>query len=187
MEETPDQALVAEVARGDAAALRSLYVRHEVQTFNLILRLAGNRQTAQDLMQETFTRVWMMARTFDPDRGSFKSWLFTIALNLTRNEMGKKRYGVRHVEQEAADALASTADGPDVLLARSEDGRRVAAALRRLAPHLREVVVLKVYHQLKFREIADITQTPEGTLKARFHRAVAELRESLGPAGGRAS
>src|SRR3954467_374107 len=175
MEETPDHALVAEVARGDAAALRTLYDRHETQTFNLILRLAGNRQTAQDLMQETFTRVWTMARTFDPVRGSFKSWLFTIALNLTRNELGKKRYAVRHVEADAMDALASTQDGPDVVLAPDEDARRVAAALAQLDPLLREVVVLKVYQQLKFREIAEITSTPEGTLKARFHRAVAEL------------
>jgi len=71
------------------------------------------------------------------------------------------------VEAEAAGALVSTADGPDVLLEKSEDGRRVAAALARLAPHLREVVVLKVYHQLKFREIAEITRTPE----ARSRRA----------------
>src|SRR5215471_5127927 len=112
MEERPDQALAAEMARGDAGALRQLYERHEVQTFNLILRLAGDRPTAQDLMQETFTRVWTMARTFDPARGSFKSWLFTIALNLTRSEMAKKRYSVRHVEVDEADGLASREDGP---------------------------------------------------------------------------
>src|SRR4051812_19578574 len=127
MEERPDQALVADVARGDAAALRQLYDRHESQTFHLILRLAGNRQTAQDLMQETFTRVWTMARTFDPDRGSFKSWLFTIALNLTRSELGRKRYSVRHVEQDAADAIPSAAEGPEDQLARRDDERRVAA------------------------------------------------------------
>jgi len=182
MEERPDQALAADMARGEQGALRQLYDRHEAQTFNLILRLAGDRQTAQDLMQETFTRVWTMARTFDPARGSFKSWLFTIALNLTRSEMAKKRYAVRHVEAEEADGLVSREDGPDVLLARSEDGRRVAAALGGLDPLLREVVVLKVYHQLKFREIAEMTGTPEGTLKARFHRAVAALREVLRPA-----
>ena len=186
MDERPDQALVADMARGDAAALRTLYDRHEAQTFNLILRLAGDRQTAQDLMQETFTRVWTMARTFDPERGSFKSWLFTIALNLTRNELSRKRYAVRHVEADEAAALPSREDAPDVQLVRSEDGRRVAAALGTLNPLLREVVVLKVYHQLKFREIAEMTQTPEGTLKARFHRAVAELRAVLGTAGGAA-
>jgi RNA polymerase sigma-70 factor (ECF subfamily) len=182
MEERPDQALAADMARGDAGALRQLYDRHEVQTFSLILRLAGDRQTAQDLMQETFTRVWTMARMFDPARGSFKGWLFTIALNLTRSELAKKRYAVRHVATDDADELPSREDGPDVLAARDEDGRRVAAALGRLDPLLREVVILKVYHQLKFREIADMTRTPEGTLKARFHRAVAELRAVLGTA-----
>src|SRR5262249_2695934 len=182
MEEKPDQALAAEMARGDAGALRQLYDRHEVQTFSLILRLAGDRQTAQDLMQETFTRVWTMARTFDPGRGSVNRRLFTIALNLTRSERAKKRYAVRHVETGEADGLPSREDGPDILLARHEEGRRVAAALGRLDPLLREVVVLKVYHQLKFREIADMTRTPEGTLKARFHRALAELRAVLGTA-----
>jgi RNA polymerase sigma-70 factor (ECF subfamily) len=187
MEDTPDHALVAEVARGDAAALRTLYLRYERPTFNLILRLAGNRQMAEDMVQETFTRVWTMARTFRGDRGTFKGWLFTIALNLTRTELARKRHGLRHLAAEAIEDLASPADGPDVLVARSEVGGRVAAAVAGLAPHLREIVVMKVYQQLKFREIADITKTPEGTLKARFHRAVAELREVLGPAERRRS
>jgi RNA polymerase sigma-70 factor, ECF subfamily len=185
MEETPDDALVAEVARGDAAALRTLYLRYERPTFNLILRMAGNREMAQDLLQETFTRVWTMARTFRGDRGSFKGWLFTIALNLTRSELARKRHRVRHLADDAVENLASAADGPDVLVVRSEVGQRVAAALAQLTPLLREIVVMKVYHQLKFREIADITKTPEGTLKARFHRAVAELRKRLSPAGSR--
>jgi RNA polymerase sigma factor (sigma-70 family) len=185
MEEQPDHALVAEVARGDAAALRTLYLRYERPTFNLILKLAGNREMAQDMMQETFTRVWTMARTFRGDKGTFKGWLYTIALNVTRSELARKRYGVRHLAEDAVEDLASHADGPDVLLQRSEVGGRVAAALAELTPQMREVVVMKVYHQLKFREIAEITKTPEGTLKARFHRAVAELRERLAPAGSR--
>jgi RNA polymerase sigma-70 factor (ECF subfamily) len=183
MEQHSDQALAAEVAGGDAGALRTLYNRYEVQTFNFLLRLTGNREMARDLVQETFTRVWTMARLFDPGRGAFKSWLFTIALNLTRNELSKKRYSARHVAPEAADGPTSEADSPHAVLARSEVRRSVAEALARLSPHLREVVVMKIFHQLKFREIAGITRTPEGTLKARFHRAVAELREHLGSLG----
>ena len=185
MEEESDQALMAEVARGDAAALRSLYLRYEARTFNLILRLAGNRETARDLVQETFMRVWTMAGTFRGDRGSsFKAWLFTIALNLTRDERSRKRHSARHVGTDEAGELVSPAEGPEAMLARSEAGRRVRAALVRLPPYLREVVVLKVYQQLKFREIAEITGAPEGTLKARFHRAVGALREHIAPSGG---
>lgn len=183
MDETPDETLMADVARGDAAALGALYDRYERATFNLILRLAGNRQVAEELMQETFTRVWTAARQFQPERGAFKGWLFTIALNLTRSELSRKRYRVRHVEEEAAEAVASESTAPDGLAARSQDARRVAAALARLTPLLREVVVMKVYHQLKFQEIARLTGAPEGTLKARFHRAVAHLRAQLGDAG----
>ena len=184
MEQRTDEALAADVAGGDAAALRTLYERHERLTFNVLLRLTGNREAAQDLMQETFTRVWTMARTFDPDRGRFKSWLVTIALNLARSEMSKKRYAAVHVPAEAADGRGPQPERPDDALVREESSRRVAAALARLSPLMREVVVMKVYQQLKFVEIARMTQTPEGTLKARFHRAVAELRGHLGVGGG---
>jgi RNA polymerase sigma-70 factor (ECF subfamily) len=185
MDQRSDEALAAEVARGDAEALRCLFMRYQVPAFNLILRLTGDREMARDLLQEAFTRVWTMADTFDPGRGEFKGWLFTIALNAARSELAKKRHGVSHVEPDEA-SLVSEAEGPEALLARSEDEKRVAGALGRLTPLLREVVVMKVFHQLKFREIAQVTHTPEGTLKARFHRAVAELRGHLGgPRGDR--
>ena len=179
MDQRSDEALAAEAARGDTEALRCLYSRYQVPAFNLILRLTGDREMAQDLLQEAFTRVWTMAHTFDPQRGAFKGWLYTVALNTARSELAKKRHAVTHVEADDALGLVSPADGPEALLVRSEEHRRVEAALARLAPLLREVVVMKVFHQLKFREIAEISRTPEGTLKARFHRAVAELREHL--------
>lgn len=179
MEETSDEALMADVARGDAAALRALYDRYERATFNLILRLAGSRQLAEELMQETFTRVWTAARLFRPEKGAFKGWLFTIALNLTRSELSRQRYRVRHVEAGAADVVASGDTGPDRLAEKAQEADRVTAALAGLTPLLREIVVLKVYHHLKFQEIARMTGTPEGTLKARFHRAVEQLRGQL--------
>ena len=182
MDEQSDQALAAEVAQGNAAALRSLYGRYGGQAFNFVLRMTGDRGLAEDLVQETFTRVWTMARTYDPTRGRFKGWLFTIALNLTRSELGKKRYGVKHLDADETEVVSEAA-GPEEELARAETEQRVARALRGLPPYLREVVIMKVYHQLKFREIAEMTRTPEGTLKARFHRAVAELRLRLAGSG----
>jgi RNA polymerase sigma-70 factor (ECF subfamily) len=185
MEPESDEALAAEMARGDPVAFRALYARYEAPIFSFLRRLAGDREAALDLMQETFTRVWIMARLFDPARGRFKSWLFTIALNLTRSERGKKRYGVIHVGPEAAESVSAETP-PDALVVQAETERRVASALACLPPLLREVVVMKVYQQLKFREIAEITRTPEGTLKARFHHAVASLRDLLREPGGQA-
>jgi RNA polymerase sigma-70 factor (ECF subfamily) len=178
-----DEALMAAVAGGDADALRALYDRYERPTFNLILRLAGRREMAEELMQEAFTRVWTTARLFRGERGAFKPWLFTIALNLTRSELSRKRYRVRHLETEAAEALPAPTEGPETLAVRAQEQRRIESALGRLSPRLREIVVLRIYQQLKFAEIARMTGAPEGTLKARFHRAVAELRLQLGGPG----
>jgi RNA polymerase sigma-70 factor (ECF subfamily) len=178
-----DEALAAEMARGDAEALASLYDRYEAPAFRFLVRMTGDRETARDLVQETFTRAWTMARMFDPERGRFKAWLFTIALNLTRNEMSKKRYRTIHVPAEAADGQVTSGDGPEARLDEAATRRRVREALAGLPPLMREVVVLKVDQQLKFSEIAAMTQTPEGTLKARFHRAVAELKRVLGTGG----
>src|SRR4029453_3636213 len=112
MEET-DEALMAAGAGGDASALSALYDRYERPTFNLILRLAGRRDVAEELMQEAFTRLWTTARLFRGERGSFKPWLFTIALNLTRSELSRKRYRVRHLEPEAAEELPALGAGPE--------------------------------------------------------------------------
>src|SRR5262245_35130682 len=179
METGSDEALAADMARGETAALDALYERYQAPIFNFLRRLTGDREAALDLMQETFTRVWTMGRLFEPERGRFKSWLFTMALNLTRSERRKKRYSAVHVGEEAADGPGAQGERPDARLVRIENEQRVARALAGLSPLMREVVVMRIYHQLKFSEIADITHTPEGTLKARFHRAVAELRDVL--------
>jgi len=178
-----DEALAADMANGDAAALRVLYDRYEGPAFRFLLRLTGDREAAKDLMQETFTRVWTMARMFDPERGRFKSWLFTIALNITRNERSKKRYSAIHVGQEVVETMPAGGEAPDAALLQAETRRRVSEAMGKLPPLLREVVVMKIHQQLKFTEIAEVTRTPEGTLKARFHRAVEELRRHLGTGG----
>jgi RNA polymerase sigma-70 factor (ECF subfamily) len=164
------------VARGDTMAFKVLYERYDMPIFNLILRSTGNREVAQDLLQETFARLWQAAGIFDPRRGAFKGWLFKIALNITRSEMTKKQYHVYFVPVDEAFPGYPGAKGPDMMLEKQQQKERVAQALGRLSPLLREVIILKYHHQLKFREIAEITDTPEGTLKARFHRAVAQLQ-----------
>src|SRR5687767_8742734 len=105
------------MARGETAALRALYDRYEGPVFRFLFRMTRDREGAQDLMQETFTRAWTMARLFDPERGRFKSWLFTVALNVTRNERSKKRYAAIHVDADQAEGATAPRDAPDALLA----------------------------------------------------------------------
>lgn len=169
----------------DTRALEQLYSRYESPIYNFIARYTGSRELAQDLLQETFTRVWCAAHLFDLDAGHFRGWLYKIALNLARSEMAKKRYAYHYVEVSALapeeEPVHASAESPEAAALENDLSRTLAKALGQLSPPLREVIVLKHYQQLKFREIAEATQTPEGTLKARFHRALAQLKEILEP------
>jgi len=185
MEKSTDAELVEMVLRKNTRAYKILYARYEMRIYNFILRYTGNREIAQDLLQETFTRVWFAAHSFNQARGNFKGWLYTIALNITRSELAKKRYAYHYLEVSEISAHDEPAnprvEEPDAELEHADLQDTVAKALGKLSPLLRESVVLKHYQQLKFSEIAEMTKIPEGTLKARFHRALAQLKELLEP------
>jgi len=154
--------------------------------FNFLIKYTGSREIAQELIQDTFTRIWLAANTFKPGRGNFRSWLYTIALNLARDEMSKKQYTYRFYgpqdiyNDEKFEKDLKTPD-PQTALEQKEIWDSVLNALSQLKPHLREVIIMKNYQHLKFREIAQVTQVPEGTLKARYHRAILVLKEILCP------
>jgi RNA polymerase sigma-70 factor (ECF subfamily) len=186
-----DGALLDRVARGDADAFTVLYRRFERPVFGMLLRLAGGRRAlAEEWLQEAFTRVWLGAGTHDPSRGEVRPWIYKIALNTARSEMARKGYRAPHVSlDEARFDLADEGAGEKRVAARLDEARRataVAEALNRLPDFMREVIVLRCSRELSFAEIAEVTGAPQGTLKSRFHRAVAALREALGPGEERA-
>jgi RNA polymerase sigma-70 factor (ECF subfamily) len=180
----PDRALLERVAGGDTDAFTALYRRYERPVFGVLLRLAGGRRAlAEEWLQEAFTRVWLGASTHDPSRGAVRPWIYKIALNTARSELSRKRYRTLHVSlDEAGLDLPDERAGEKRVTARLDEARRaeaVALALRDLPDFMLEVVVLRCSQELSFAEIAEVTGAPEGTLKSRFHRAVAALREAL--------
>lgn len=186
MENKTDKELMRLIVARDTSAFKILYTRYELHVFNFLLKYSGNRELAQDLLQETFTRVWSAAHTFHLRKGNFRGWVLKIALNLCRSEMAKKRYDYNYFDvSEMGDSREELAhpesEQPDAETEHSELKQNIALALAQLSPMLREIIVMKHFQQLKFREIAEITDTPEGTLKARFHRAIFQLREILAP------
>ena len=92
MEKSTDVELMSMVLEKNTRAFKVLYFRYEVRIYNFIFRYTGSKEIAQDLLQETFTRVWFAAHSFNSASGNFKGWLYTIALNIARSEMAKKRY-----------------------------------------------------------------------------------------------
>jgi RNA polymerase sigma-70 factor, ECF subfamily len=179
-----DEELMALILERNSRAMKLLYERYSKSIFNFILRYTNNREFSEDALQETFTRMWFAAHTFNPKKGTFKAWIFTIALNITRNEMSKKRYDYQYVSHEEIvennwnESDPKSDNQPD-FLKQMEVKECITIALEKLSPFLREVIILRHYQDLKFSEISIITNTPEGTLKARFHNALAQLKKML--------
>lgn len=184
MEKKSDKELMQLIGDKNKEALKMLYKRYEIRIFNFVLRHTGSREIAQELIQETFTRIWFSAHTFDQKMGNFKSWIYTIALNLTRNEMSKKEYSYHFLDTEESNDAHSQrklteSRGPNHIMEQNELEDSIARALGKLKPHLREIIIMKNFQQLKFREIAEVTKLPESTLKARYHRAIDQLKNTL--------
>lgn len=187
-----DRALLERTAGGDTDAFAALYRRYERPVFSVLVRMAaGRRALAEEWLQEAFTRVWLGARTHDPARGEVRPWIYKIALNTARSELARKRNRTPHLSLDETGLDLPDETGGETRVAARLDGdrraRAVALALQDLPDFMREVVVLRCSRELSFAEIAEVTGAPEGTLKSRFHRAVAALRAALARAaeGGR--
>lgn len=175
---------MALVTERNTKALNILYDRYCKSVYNFILRYTNNQAIAEDLLQETFIKTWFASHTFNPLKGTFKAWLFTIGINITRNEMAKKRYSYQHIDVEeitGEDEMFDKQGKEQVgnFLEETELKDTLSKALEQLNPYLKEVVILKNYQRFTFSEIAEMTNTPEGTLKARFHNALGQLKKLL--------
>ena len=172
-------------------ALARLVNAYSPRVFGLLYRLTGSPESAEDLLQETFLRV---VRTIDEYEhgGKFEQWLFRIAANLARDRARqlRRRGPTRGLESESGEAAlegisaASAPAGPAESLLRREDGERLAAALARLAQPEREILLLRHFADLSFKEIAELLEVPLGTALARAHRALQRLRDEFGPESG---
>jgi RNA polymerase sigma-70 factor, ECF subfamily len=182
-----DDTLVTRVSQGERDAFAQLYRRYERPVFGVLLRLGGQRALAEEWLQEAFTRVWLAAGSHDAARGAVRPWIFAIAVNTARSELARKRHRTPHVSLDAGGLeLPDARAGEPRLSARLDADRRadaLAEAVRELPDHLREVVVLRCARELSFAEIAVVTGCPQGTLKSRFHRATAALKELLARKG----
>lgn len=163
-----DEALVAAVARGDEHALEVLCRRWESPLHRLIWRQTGGRDV-DDLHQETWLRVVRAAGRFDPGR-RFSTWLFRIALNLCRD------WHRRRPPDPIDPAVAGEGEGgadPAGAVGAALDAERLLAALSEAQ---REVVVLRYYQDLSEADVAEVLGVPVGTVKSRFHGAMARLK-----------
>ena len=174
-----DERLMARLRAGDQEALRVLYGRHARSLYNFALRLLSDPAAAEDILQETFLRVYKN-RTAYRSVATFKTWTFTIARNLCLDIL---RSAPRRTE--VTDNLLPEAEDPTPTpldhLEQVEREAMVHQALALLPPEDREILLLSRYAGLRYGEIAAILGVSEDAVKMRAHRALTRLRKLLGP------
>ncbi len=187
---TADEQLVARALGGSQAACREIVERYERPVFNLVARIVRDREVAEDLSQDSFVKAFTRLETFRAEQGKFSNWLFKIAHNTALDHL--RRGSLDTVPLEARDdegaglhaVLPDTGQTSPLEAAVGTDlSEAVGAALDRLRPEYREVIVLRAQEDMAYEEIAEVTGLPLGTVKTYIHRARKELAMSLAEAG----
>jgi RNA polymerase sigma-70 factor, ECF subfamily len=173
--ELADEGLIALIVTGESEALGELSVRYRGRVENLGVQLLGERGLAEEMTQETFTRVWRRASAYDPERGTVPTFVFTIARRVAVDLW--RRPSSRPVNDPAiAPPLPPPSDEITPLLT----GLAVRNALAGLSESHREVIELAYFRQLSQSEIADRLNVPLGTIKTRTFHALKSLKAALG-------
>jgi RNA polymerase sigma-70 factor (ECF subfamily) len=177
-----DEKLVARLQRRDPQALGELYDRYGRLTYALILRVVRDAGIAEDLVQETFLRVWNRVQGFDAQKGSIGPWLLAVARNRAidylRSAGGRERNAL---EFEETDHPALYTDMERDLL-NSDQTRRVKQAMQKLSANQRQVIELAYFEGLSQTEMAEKMGQPLGTVKTWVRTALQTLRQELGTA-----
>ncbi|MBV8846219.1 MAG: sigma-70 family RNA polymerase sigma factor [Bryobacterales bacterium] len=175
--------LIERCLNGEEAAWEDLVKVHTRRVYSICYRFTGSNQEAQDLAQEVFLRVFRSLKSFRAGEGSFTVWLGRLTRNLLIDHYRrtKRDRATDSIEDalpvlEEKTAMSARADG---MLAGREASEALQAALQKLSPELRETVILRDLEELEYREIAQVLNVPEGTVKSRLNRGRAELARVL--------
>ncbi|GCE17646.1 RNA polymerase sigma factor [Dictyobacter kobayashii] len=179
MEALRDEQLMSGVLTGDESALNALVERHYGPLLGYVYRLLhGDRQLAEDAVQETFLR--MMQRGGYQSGRPFKPWLYTIATNIIRDYF--KSAVVKHGADATDDILLAVYDpapGPEDIALSDEQGKIISVALGKIGEEYRSTILLRFYAGLSLQEIAETLHIPVGTVKSRLSVGTRRLRAAL--------
>jgi RNA polymerase sigma-70 factor (ECF subfamily) len=184
---TDDQEIAQRLKQRDAGAMSELYDKYGGLLYSVILRSVANAATAEDLVQETFLRIWNRIHTFDVERGRLEGWIVTIARNRAIDYL-------RSLRSQPSESSATLEDleHSGLFVTRETEADRltrrkaVGAALDRLNEEQREVLELTHFQGLTQTEIAQRLHKPLGTVKSLVRSALKLLRASAVEAGGTA-
>jgi RNA polymerase sigma-70 factor (ECF subfamily) len=168
--------LIKQAQQGDRRAFGQLIRRHQEGTINVVYRMCGDADLAEEAAQEAFIRAWTHLPGYKP-RSPFRNWVYRIAINVALDAL---RSGKEIVDVESMH-LADPHRGPEELAENRELGDRVRQAVLDLPSASKAVIVLREYEGLSYKEIADTLGIPIGTVMSRLNYARGLLREALSP------
>ncbi|MBB6145916.1 RNA polymerase sigma-70 factor (ECF subfamily) [Silvibacterium bohemicum] len=183
------QIVVQRCLDGDSGAWSELVKFHHRRIYALCYRFTGSSHDAEDLTQDVFIKVYGNLASFDLTRGSFQTWITTLARNLLVDHFRRSKQqrvtdsmdaGWEETEElPLSDRLAASGPSQHDRAAQKEIARMVQEALTKISPELREAVILRDLQDMDYKEIAQVLRIPEGTVKSRISRGRAELARLL--------
>jgi RNA polymerase sigma-70 factor (ECF subfamily) len=178
-----DLQLIERCLGGEESAWEDLVKLHTRRVYGICYRFTGSDHEAQDLTQEVFIRVFRSLKSFRAGEGSFTVWLGKLSRNLLIDHYRRTKSdrATDSIEEQLPmlEERSSTSSRADSLLAGREASEALQTALQKLSPELRETVILRDLEELEYREIAQVLNVPEGTVKSRLNRGRAELARVL--------
>jgi len=179
-----DEDLIAAYMEGDEHAFAQLVERHLKTVYSFAFRFVGSQSDAEDIVQESFLKVWKNLKRYSSRSASFKTWLMHIVRNTAIDHLRKrKQIPFSAFEDDEGKSLfedlSDEAPLAEELFAQAQDSKEVEKAVLKLSPAYREVLLLYYGSDLTFEEVAAILGAPTNTVKSRHRRAVVALRETL--------
>ena len=183
-----DEQLMLRVGQGDRGAFDEIVRRYTRKMINLAYQITSDRDLAEDIAQETFLRAYKSAARYT-EIARFSTWLYTIAINLCRNELRRRKFKPYSLEEMAEREdegkmridIADETHMPDTDLERREITAHVRRAISMVPSKFRVALVLRDIQGLSYEEVVGILGLPEGTVKSRINRGRLRVKEILSP------
>ena len=172
-----DFALMKRIQGGDMVAFNDMVNNYKDRLMNVIGRMLSSQEEAEDIVQETFIRVYQHRQSFD-FKHCFSTWIYTIALNLARNELRRRK---RFKFQDIFDMQGKESEIAVEMKLPSQYGPVLEREIKALPEKYKTALILRDIQEMSYEEVAQIMQVPLGTVKSRVNRARAILREKLMP------
>jgi len=171
--------LIGAVAKGDQAAFERLYAATRAKLYGVLLRILGKPELAEEVMQETYLKVWKMADSFDPTLASPITWMVAMARNRAIDIV--RRRGEVFIEDEPeAQNVAAEQAAPLARREMTEELKRLLACLGKLDPEKQRIVLLAYYSGWSREQLSTKLDIPVNTIKTWLRRSLLEIRECMG-------